>query len=76
MGELLTIEEIEARFPDEYILIDQPEHDESGRITRGRVVSHGSNRDEVYGKALDIPSPRHVAFHSTKKRKPGMAYLL
>ena len=76
MSNVMTMEEIEARFPEEWILIDQPEKDEYGRVTRGRVVSHGPNRDDVYAKALEIPSPRHIAFHCTKKRRHGTAYIL
>jgi hypothetical protein len=76
MDEVLTMEEIEARFPEEWILIDQPEKDQYQRVVRGRVVFHSPDRDEVSRKALDLPVPRHIAFHCTKKRKPGVAYIL
>jgi hypothetical protein len=76
MDEVMTMEEIETRFPEEWILIDRPEKDEFGRIARGRVVFHGPDRDEVYAKALDLPIPRHIAVHCTKKRKPGVAYII
>ena len=76
MDEVLTMEEIEARFPEEWILIDQPETDRYHRVLRGRVVCHGKDRDEVYRKALDLPIPRNIAFHCTKKPTPGMAYIL
>jgi hypothetical protein len=76
MDEVLTMEEIEARFPEEWILIDKPEKDQFGRVAGGRVVYHGPDREEIYRKALEIPSPRHIAFHCTKKRKPGVVYIL
>ncbi len=76
MGEVMTMKEIEARFPEEWILIDQPETDQYSRVLRGRVVFHSPDRDAVYAKALELPTPRHIAFHCTKKRKPGVAYIL
>jgi hypothetical protein len=76
MGEVLTMQEIEARFPEEWLLIDHPEMDEHDQIQRGRVVFHSPDRDEVYRKALDVPAPRHVAFHCTKKPKPDEAFVL
>lgn len=76
MNDVLSIEEIEARNPDSWILIDQPEVDSQQRIVRGRVVCASPNRDEVYRKALDLPIPRNIAFRCTKRRQPGMAYIL
>ena len=65
------------------ILVNGTDHDtltkgpgRRGSAARGRVVFHGPDRDEVYAKALELPSPRHIAFHCTKKRKPGVAYIL
>jgi hypothetical protein len=75
MDEVLTIAEIEARFPDSWILLDQPVV-ENGRTVRGRVVAVGPDRDEVWKKALDLPIPRYVASYCTKKRKPDTAYIL
>ena len=76
MDEALTMEEIEARYPNSWILIDQPELDQYQRVIRGRVVFTDSDRDRVYRIALDLPPPRKIAFHCTKKRQPGMAYIL
>jgi hypothetical protein len=76
MTEVMTMEEIEARFPEEWLLIDQPEMDERDQLKRGRVVFHSPDRDEVYRKALELPVPRDIAFHCTKKPQPGMAHVL
>jgi hypothetical protein len=76
MNELMTMEEIETRFPEEWILIDRPEKNEHDQVTRGRVVFHGPDRDEVYAKALELPIPRHIAFHCTKKPRPDEAFVL
>jgi hypothetical protein len=76
MNDLMTIGEIEAHFPEEWILIDHPETDVHDEVVRGRVVFHSPDRDEVYRKALDVPAPRHIAFHCTKKPKPDEAFVL
>ena len=55
MDEVLTMEEIEARFPEEWILIDQPEKDQHGNVASGRVVFHSPDRDEIGRKALELP---------------------
>src|SRR5579871_1079312 len=76
MDEVLTIAEIEARFPDSWVFLDQPEHDEYGRVTRGRVVAVGPDRDEVHRQALSRPLSNHTASHCTKKWRRDVAYIL
>jgi hypothetical protein len=76
MNNRLSIAEIEAQFPDSWILIDQPETDELKRVLSGRVVFASPDRDEVYRKALELPVPRDIAIRCTRRRQPGMAYIL
>jgi hypothetical protein len=76
MGEVLTIEEIYARYPDEWVLIDQPESDEYQRVRRGKVVFHSPDRDAVDAKSLELPVPRHAAVRFTGKPKPGHVLIL
>ena len=47
MDETLTWAEIEERFPDEWVVIDEPEVTDELEIVRGRVVYHGTDRDEA-----------------------------
>jgi hypothetical protein len=76
MGEVLTIEEIYAQYPDEWVLIDQPESDEYQRVRRGTVVFHSPDRDAVAAKAMELPIPRHAAVRFTGIRKPGHVLIL
>ncbi len=76
MREEMTIEEIYARFPDEWVLIDQPETDEHQRVRRGHVVFHSPDRDAVDAKSLEMPVPRHAAVRFTGKPKPGHILIL
>jgi hypothetical protein len=52
MGEVLTLAEIETQFPDEWILVEDPETNDALEIQSGRVVCHSKNRDEVYRFAV------------------------
>jgi hypothetical protein len=45
MDEILTWAEIEGRFPDEWVVIDDPEVTDDLEIVRGRVVYHGADRE-------------------------------
>ena len=76
MNDLLTLKEIEARYPESWILIDQPETDAYQRVLGGKVIFTSPDRDEVYRRAQALPIPRNIAFHCTKKRDPRMAYIL
>lgn len=61
MTELLTIEEIEARHPREWVLLTDVESDPGPVIRRGRVVWHGHDQDECWKLAQELPIPRQLA---------------
>jgi hypothetical protein len=60
MGEVLTINEMESRYKDEWLLIEDPETNEVLQVLKGRVLWHGQDRDELYRKMLEL-QPRHSA---------------
>ena len=47
MPQEMTIEEIEAQFDGQWILIADPETDQYNRVIRGTVVFHSFDRDEM-----------------------------
>jgi hypothetical protein len=57
MNDILSIEEIKAQFPSEWVLIGEPEVDESTRVRAGRVVFHSPDRDDVDRKAIELRLP-------------------
>ena len=61
MDETLTMHEIEERFDDEWILVEDPVLDDRNEVIAGRVLFHSKNRDDVYRKALEL-RPKHSAF--------------
>ena len=54
VNELLTVDEIEARFAPEWVLIGEPRTDEGQRLLAGIVLHHSLDRDEVYRKAGEL----------------------
>jgi hypothetical protein len=61
MAETLSIQEIQARYDGEWVLIGDPEVDASLHIQRGQVLWHSKDRDEVYRQARKL-KPQHSAF--------------
>ncbi len=58
MSEILTIEEIEARYAPEWVLIAEPQVDDEQRLLGGRVVYTSTDRDELYRKAMELKLDR------------------
>jgi hypothetical protein len=60
MTEILTIEEIEARYAPEWVLIGDPTTDEYQAVRSGRVLVHSMDRDEVCLKVREYPPGRYA----------------
>jgi hypothetical protein len=60
MNEVMSLLEIQEKFESEWILVEDPETTESLGVTRGKVLWHSKNRDEVYRKAREL-SPQSSA---------------
>ena len=63
MNEVLMIEEINRRYPDEFVLIGDPVTDESLEVISGTVVYHGKDRDGMVRAAQQLPAPKRFATH-------------
>jgi len=75
MTEIMTVAEIQAKFESEWVLLDDPETDESLEVKGGKVLWHSKDRDEVYRKAREI-RPQHSAILYTGKLLEEMAVVL
>jgi hypothetical protein len=60
MKEIMSLVEIQDRFESEWILVEDPETTEGLEVTKGKVLWHSKNRDEVYRKAREL-SPQSSA---------------
>jgi hypothetical protein len=76
MNAVLTREEIDARFPDEWILVVDPETGPDLMVRSGTVVAHSRDRDEVYRKALELKPKRSAVWFNGNPVPPGTAVLL
>jgi len=53
-AEVLTWEEIERRYPDEWVLIANPELGSEDEVLTGLVACHGADRVKVGRKAVEL----------------------
>jgi len=60
MDEVLAFEEIKARFAPDWVLIGDPQTDESLQVLAGKVLFHGPDQDEVCRKAMEYPPGRYA----------------
>lgn len=65
MNEVLTVAEIHARFPGEWVLLGEPQTDTHQGVQAGTMLCHGKDREEVYRKAMEVKEPRHIAIFYT-----------
>ena len=81
VGELverqMTIQEIEAQFDSEWVLVQDPETNEGLEVLRGNVLCHSKDRDEVYRMAISMTQrPKRFAILFTGEMPEGTAVVL
>ncbi len=69
MNDALTIAQIEAQFESEWVLIEDPQTDESLEVQGGKVRWHSKDRDEVYRKAVELRPKRFAMLYTGKMPK-------
>ena len=75
MNEVLTVQEIEARYVAEWVLLEDPEVTPQLVVMRGKVLFHSKDRDEVYQKAIEL-RPKHSAYLYTGPVAKDMVMML
>lgn len=77
MDTLLPIEEIEATYPDEWVLLTDIESGPGPVVRRARVVWHSADRDECWAKADMIPPPAAIGvFYTGEPFEDGVVPIL
>jgi hypothetical protein len=64
MDTVMTIQEIESQFDDEWVLVTNPQTDETLEVQSGHVVCHSKDRDEVYRKAVELRPPSFAVLYT------------
>ena len=60
MQKILSVSEMKRSFPSEWLLLSDPETDESLEVIKGKMLFHSKDRDEVYREAIRL-QPRRFA---------------
>jgi hypothetical protein len=60
MPNVMKIDEIEGAFPDEWILVIEPDIGPDLEVRSGVVAAHSKDRDEIDRRSLEL-RPRHSA---------------
>ncbi|MDQ3813113.1 MAG: hypothetical protein M3347_04080 [Armatimonadota bacterium] len=74
MDDVMTIEEINSQFDSEWVLVDDPQTNESLQVLSGKVICHSKSRDEVYKKAIELRPGRFAVLYTGSMK--GKKYLL
>jgi hypothetical protein len=75
MSDVLTMAEIERTYDGEWVLIGDPETDDSMRVIRGTVLYHNRDRDTFDRESLKF-HPKRFAVVSLRAAPEGMEYVL
>jgi hypothetical protein len=75
MPEIMSIDKIESRFQSEWVLLSDPQTDETLNVLGGTVLSHSKDRDEVYRKAIAL-HPKYSAILYTGEMPEGTELVL
>jgi hypothetical protein len=76
MNDTMTIQEIREHFDSEWVLVGDPETNESLQVLRGNVLCHSKDRDEVYGKAIELRPKRCAVLYTGLVPPKGAAIAL
>ena len=72
--ERLTLEEMEQKYPDEWLFIVDCEHSENTELLSGRVLVHSKSRDDIYDASGRYKGG--AAIHYTGGRRATLKYQL
>jgi hypothetical protein len=57
----LTMAEIEAKYPNEWVLIDNPNTTKYQQVLGGHVIYHGPDKLALYDVMGKLPTPFNIA---------------
>jgi hypothetical protein len=63
-NEILTVEQIEASFESEWVLLEDPQTNKAQQVKSGKLRWHSKDRDEVYRKAVELHPKRFAVLYT------------
>ena len=75
-AEVLTWEEIERRYPDQWVLIANPDLGSEDEILRGTVACHAPDREKVGRRAVELRLASGALLFTGKLWDEEVGYLL
>ena len=75
MNEIMTYAEIKEKYPQEWVLLEDPVTDAMVQVQSGKLLWHSKDRDEVWGKAFAL-GPRSCAVLFTGPLRRDIGYML
>ena len=64
MEQEMTIQDIEAQFDGEWVLVADPQTDANLHVLKGKVVCHSKDRDEVYRRMVTLRLPDYAVLYT------------
>jgi hypothetical protein len=64
MAGIMTLAEIEARFPGEWVLVEDPQTNDALEVQRGRVLAHSKDHDELYRQTVAMQTARFAVLYT------------
>ncbi len=75
MTRIYRYDEMKSLFPDEWVLVGDPETDENLQVLAGEVLWYTKDRDELYRKGIEL-QPRNFAILCFSEIPDDMVVLL
>jgi len=68
-----TIEKIKRKFKKEWVLVEVLEENELDQPTKGRIIAHSKNRDDIYDALKETKGKHTYQFWTGKIPEKGYA---
>jgi hypothetical protein len=70
----LTKEKIKAKYPNQWLLLEDCELDASTTLRKGRVIAHSKNRDEIHRALKEHTGNLCIHFTGTLPPDTGVIF--
>jgi hypothetical protein len=76
MSQVMSWSEIEAEYPDEWVLILEPDTGPDMKVRSGVVAAHSKDRGEIHRKVMELRPRRCAILYLGDPLPPGTIAIL